>query len=137
MGWRKEEIMKSHELKTASRSDKKRVGRGISSGYGKTAGRGTKGQSSRAGGKVRPGFEGGQNPLMQRIPKKKGFTSKRVPAQVVYTDQLNKLTGTVTNQSLAENDLVETAFSPVKIVTRGEITKKVNVKTQGASKTSK
>src|SRR5271154_2949887 len=69
--------MKIHELTSTNQTTaRKRVGRGIGSGYGKTAGRGTKGQNSRTGGGVRPGFEGGQNPWAKRMPKKRGFTPR-------------------------------------------------------------
>ena len=75
--------MKYHELQVEANKERKRVGRGISAGQGKTAGRGTKGQSSRTGKKLGHGFMGGQGPLMRRIPKNRGFKSMRVPAQVV------------------------------------------------------
>lgn len=81
----------------------KRVGRGISAGGGKTAGRGTKGQNSRSGGQRNPGFEGGQNPLFQRIPKKKGFKSKRAKLQTIRLSRLENLKATtVTHQSLVD-----------------------------------
>ncbi len=70
--------MKFNELNMTAKKSKKRVGRGIAAGHGKTAGRGTKGQNARTGG-VRPGFEGGQNPLMQRFPKLRGFTISHRP----------------------------------------------------------
>ena len=76
--------MKYHELQVNSNRDARRVGRGISAGQGKTAGRGTKGQRSRTGSGRRPGFEGGQNPLMQRLPKLPGFRSIRVKAENVF-----------------------------------------------------
>ncbi len=83
--------MKFHELETTAHKSGRRVGRGIAAGRGKTAGRGTKGQKARTGSGRRPGFEGGQNPLMQRLPKLRGFRSNRVPAENVYTGQLNDL----------------------------------------------
>lgn len=127
--------MKYNELNATPNRDRKRVGRGISAGGGKTAGRGTKGQKARTGKKLRPMFQGGQNPLVSSVPKRKGFTSKRVPAQVVYADHLNALKGTVDNKALFKADLIATPFHQVKVIARGELTSKVNLKTQGASKT--
>lgn len=129
--------MKFHELKTTRETTSKRKGRGNSSGKGKTAGRGTKGQASRTGFSKKPGFEGGQTPLVQRIPKTRGFTSIRKPAQVVYTENLNIFKGkTVTNHTLAEEGFIETPYHAVKIVMRGELTKALTVQVQGASKSS-
>jgi large subunit ribosomal protein L15 len=127
--------MKINDLQVAPRPDRKRVGRGISAGGGKTAGRGTKGQNSRTGKKHSATFVGGQGPLMQRVPKKHGFKSLRIPAQVVYTDVLNTFTGKIAdNKSLAEAGLVASPFHAVKIIVRGELTTKAVVKVQGASK---
>lgn len=129
--------MKIHELTTAKRQSSKRVGRGISAGQGKTAGRGTKGQSSRTGGKRRPGFEGGQTPLMMRLPKLGGFRSMRTPTENVYTGQLNQFAGkTVDNFVLAAAGITSSAHIPVKVVVKGELTAKVTVKLQGASETA-
>lgn len=126
--------MKFHELNVSKNRSAKRVGRGIAAGQGKTAGRGTKGQMARTGAKKKPGFEGGQNPLMQRLPKLPGFKSKRTPAEVVYTGQLDAFSGkTVDNAVLAEAGLVTSAFGRVKLVVNGEVTKKVTVKLQNAS----
>ena len=125
--------MKYNELLVTSNKSKKRVGRGIAAGQGKTAGRGTKGQRSRTGSGRKPGFEGGQNPLMQRLPKLRGFKSFRTPAKNVYTDQLSALGAKVDNKVLAEAGLVENEFTSVKLLFRGEITKKVDVSLQGAS----
>ena len=127
--------MKYNELQVTANKDKKRVGRGISAGGGKTAGRGTKGQNSRTGKKHHPLFAGGQNSLMNAIPKKRGFTSRRTPAQVVYSDHLNALKGkTVDNMMLFETGLISTPFQKVKVIARGELTEKVTLKTQSASK---
>jgi len=127
--------MKVNDLTVAPRPDRKRVGRGIAAGQGKTAGRGTKGQNSRTGHKHYNTFMGGQGPLMQRVPKKHGFKSLRIPAQVVYTDMLSALAGkTVDNESLAEAGMITSSFSAVKIILRGEVTGKVVVRVQGASK---
>lgn len=126
--------MKIHELKTAKRQSSKRVGRGISAGQGKTAGRGTKGQNSRTGGKRRPGFEGGQTPLMMRLPKLGGFRSMKTPTENVYTGQLNAFAGkTVDNFVLAAAGITSSAHIPVKVVVKGDLTAKVTVILQGAS----
>lgn len=127
--------MKVNELEVTSHKAKKRVGRGISAGQGKTAGRGTKGQNSRTGNKHYATFTGGQGPLMRRIPKHRGFKSIRVPAQVVYTDQLNDLKSkTADNTTLAEAGLVVTPYHAIKVIVRGELQNAVTLKVQGASK---
>jgi large subunit ribosomal protein L15 len=125
--------MKVHELNVSSHTRKSRVGRGIAAGQGKTAGRGTKGQGSRAGNDRRPGFEGGQNPLMQRLPKLRGFKSHRPKAETIYTGQLELVKGVVDNFSLFEAGLVMSPYSTVKLIQRGEVTKKFTVKLQGSS----
>ncbi len=125
--------MKYNELSVSSHKSKRRVGRGIAAGQGKTAGRGTKGQSSRSGGRVRPGFEGGQNPLMQRLPKLPGFRSIRPKAENVYTGQLNQFSGTVDNFKLADAGLITSPYVKVKLILKGDVTKKVAVKLQAAS----
>lgn len=126
--------MKYHELDATPNKDRKRVGRGISAGGGKTAGRGTKGQNSRTGKKLRANFMGGQGALMQRIPKLRGFKSHLAPAQVVYTDQLDAFAGkTADNNTLFEAGLINTPHHTVKIILRKEVTGKVTVAVQGAS----
>ena len=126
--------MKYNELQVSSNKDKKRVGRGISAGGGKTAGRGTKGQRARTGKKLGATFMGGQRALVQAVPKAKGFKSIRVPAQVVYLDQLNDVKGaTITNATLFEAGLIATPYHSVKVIARGEYTGKATVKVQGAS----
>ena len=125
--------MKYHELQAPKKKSAKRVGRGISAGQGKTAGRGTKGQSSRSGGKRRPGFEGGQTPIMMRAPKLRGFRTIRPKAETVYIGQLNKFSGQVANFTLAEKGLVENPYTKVKLVVKGDLTKKVTVVLQAAS----
>lgn len=126
--------MKYHELNAISNKNKKRVGRGIASGQGKTAGRGTKGQGSRTGKKLSSTFMGGQGALVQRIPKNRGFKSLRVKAQVVYTDQLNGVKGTTIDaNSLFEAGLVATPYHTVKLIVRGEYTGKATVKLPSAS----
>lgn len=127
--------MKYHELVTPSKKSSKRVGRGISAGQGKTAGRGTKGQKSRTGSSRRPGFEGGQNPIMQRTPKLHGFKSLKPKADVVYTGQLNNLSGTIDPNKLVEAGLATNVHN-VKLIVKGELTKKLTVKLPAASKTA-
>src|SRR5687768_7927304 len=113
--------MKFNELRLTSNKSARRVGRGIAAGQGKTAGRGTKGQRSRTGSGRRPGFEGGQNPLMQRLPKLPGFRSIRPKAELVFTDQLNALKGLVDNFTVADAGLVTSPYVRVKLITRGEV----------------
>lgn len=129
--------MKYNDLVVSKNASRKRVGRGISAGQGKTAGRGTKGQKSRTGHhKLPAGFMGGQRAIMQAIPKMKGFKSIHAKAQVVYTDALNEVKGKVDNFTLAEAHLITDPFAKVKIITRGEVTSKVDLETQFASKTA-
>ena len=127
-------MTKYNELQVSANKSRKRVGRGISAGGGKTAGRGTKGQNSRTGKKLRAMFQGGQNGIVSAVPKGRGFKSLRTPAQVVYLDRLNELKGTVDNFALYEAGLVATPFHTVKVILRGELTAKITLKTQGASK---
>jgi len=126
--------MKYNELQISTHKNKKRVGRGISAGQGKTAGRGTKGQGARTGKKLAASFQGGQRALVQAIPKNRGFKSLRTPAQVVYMDHLNAFGGkTVDNMSLFEAGLISTPFHTVKVIARGELTAKVTLNVQAAS----
>ena len=129
--------MKYNDLKVEKNTRPSRKGRGIAAGQGKTAGRGTKGQKSRAGHHKMPaGFMGGQRALMQAVPKLKGFKSMHKKAEVVYTDRLNELSGKVDNYKLAEAMMISSPFVKVKIITRGEITNKIDLETQFASKTA-
>jgi large subunit ribosomal protein L15 len=125
--------MKYNELQLKQQKAPKRVGRGIAAGQGKTAGRGTKGQGARKSGGVRPGFEGGQNPLYFRFPKLRGFTSHRTKPENVYTGQLEQFSGLVNNEALAKAGLVSNPYTSVKLITKGELSKKLTVKLQGAS----
>lgn len=107
----------------------KRVGRGIGSGHGKTAGRGHKGQKSRSGGSVRPGFEGGQMPLQKRLPKY-GFTSRisRVTAEIRLAE-MNKIEGDVVDvKSLRAAGLINNNIIRAKVFLSGELNKAVTVK---------
>lgn len=126
--------MKYNELSVSPNKSKKRVGRGIAAGQGKTAGRGTKGQGSRTGNKFGSTFMGGQGPLVQRIPKNPGFKSLRVKAQTIYTDQLNDLKGTTVDaMTLYEAGLVATPYHTIKLIVRGEYKGKATVRLQAAS----
>lgn len=116
----------------------KRVGRGIGSGLGKTGGRGHKGQKSRSGGSVKPGFEGGQMPLQKRLPKY-GFTSRiaRTSAQI-RTGELNGLTDDVIDlDALKRADLIGTNITRAKIFLSGDVTKAVNLKGLAVTKGAK
>ena len=126
--------MKYNDLHISANKNKKRVGRGIAAGQGKTAGRGTKGQNARTGKKLRAMFQGGQRPLAQAVPKARGFKSLRTPAQVVYMDHLNVFDGkTVDNALLFTEGYIATPFHTVKVIARGELTAKVALKVQAAS----
>ncbi len=125
--------MKFNDLNITSHKKPTRVGRGIAAGKGKTAGRGTKGQNSRSGGKVRPGFEGGQNPLYMRLPKLPGFRSNRPKAEQVYTGQLDAVGATIDNFTVFKAGLTSSPHVRVKLIVKGEVTKKVAVKLQAAS----
>lgn len=138
--------MKLHELKPAEGAKKrrKRVGRGIGSGDGKTSGRGMKGQNARSGGGVRPGFEGGQTPLWQRTPEPAG-TGFKDPWQVEFTPVNVKrivLAGfeegdEVTPESLAEAGVIEDADELIAVLGRGEIDFAVTVKAHRFSKSAR
>lgn len=133
--------MNLHELKpaTGARKSRKRLGRGIGSGFGKTSGKGHKGQNARTGGGTRLGFEGGQTPLFQRLPKR-GFTNiNRKDYSVVNLDKLNLFDeGTeITPELLLETGVVSKTKSGIKILGNGELTKKVTVKAHKFSATAK
>lgn len=133
--------MKLHELHAAegSRNARKRVGRGTSSGYGKTSGRGQKGQLSRQGGHTRLGFEGGQMPLFRTMPKR-GFNNvNRKEYAIINLDDLNKFKDNdeVTVASLKENGLVKKELSGVKLLAKGELKVKLNVKVNKVSAAAK
>jgi len=129
--------MKYNELTVNKNTRPTRKGRGISAGQGKTAGRGTKGQKSRTGHRKMPAtFMGGQRAFMQAVPKLKGFKSIHPKAVVVYTDRLNELSGKVDNFTLAEASLIENPYAKVKVISRGELTAKIELSTQFASKSA-
>ncbi|MCL1930083.1 50S ribosomal protein L15 [Candidatus Saccharibacteria bacterium] len=126
-------MTKYHELSATANKGKKRVGRGIAAGGGKTAGRGTKGQKARTGKKIRATFMGGQGPLVQRVPKLRGFKSLRVPAQVVYA---NELTGAKQDHfSLYQAGLITTPYHAVKVIMgKSEVSFQGKLEVSGASK---
>ncbi|WP_089609487.1 50S ribosomal protein L15 [Dehalobacterium formicoaceticum] len=130
--------MNLSELRPAPGSKKKatRVGRGTGSGLGKTSGRGHKGQKSRSGGGVRPGFEGGQMPLHRRLPKR-GFTNifKKEIVNVSLAD-LNRFEPgtTVTPELLVETGIIKSVKDGIKILANGELEKALTVQVHGCSK---
>ena len=132
--------MKLHELKPAegSRKPRRRVGRGIGSGMGKTSTRGTKGQFSRTGGGTRPGFEGGQMPLYRRLPKrgfKNTFAKKYAEVNV---EQLNCFdNGAVVDPAaLIEAGILKNVLDGVRVLGNGELTKSLTVQAQGFTKSA-
>lgn len=132
--------MKLHELgyENGARQDGFRRGRGVGSGNGKTAGKGHKGQNSRSGGGVRPGFEGGQNPLYRRLPKR-GFTNgSRIEYAIVNVVDLNRFEdGTkVTPALLKEVGLVRKEYDGVKVLGNGKLEKKLLITAHKFSKTA-
>ena len=136
--------MQLHDLMPAPGSTKtrKRVGRGHGSGRGGRSGRGQDGQGSRAGGTKGPGFEGGQLPLYQRLPKLGGFVShNRVEYAVVNVGRLNELFNdgdTITPEALEEKGAIKSALKkPVKILGDGELTKKLTVKVEKVTASAK
>jgi large subunit ribosomal protein L15 len=135
--------MQIHDLSPApgSRKERKRVGRGNGSGHGSTAGRGDKGQNSRAGGGKGPGFEGGQNPLAMRLPKLPGFKNRwRQEYDVVNVSRLDGLFSdgdVVDGVSLKAKGVVKSEAAVIKVLGDGEITKKLTVKVDKVSATAR
>lgn len=131
--------MKLHELKSTpgSQAYPTRVGRGMASGKGKTATRGHKGQNSRSGGGVRPGFEGGQTPLFRRLPKI-GFTSpNRKEYVLINLNQIEALGLTeVNHKTLKEKNIIKKDTQLVKVLGHGTLSKKVNVKVNKISQSA-
>ncbi|SDF50834.1 50S ribosomal protein L15 [Sporolituus thermophilus] len=132
--------MKLHELSPApgSKHKRTRVGRGLGSGLGKTAGRGHKGQKARAGGGVRPGFEGGQMPIYRRLPKR-GFHNKFAKEYAeVNVNQLNRFeNGAVVDPvALVEAGILKNVRDGVRILGNGELEKSLTVKAHGFTKSA-
>ncbi len=133
--------MKLHELKSndGSRTTRKRLGRGMASGHGKTSGKGHKGQKARSGGGVRLGFEGGQTPLFQRLPKR-GFTNiNKKDYAIVNLDTLNRFDENteITPELLLETGVVSKVKSGIKVLGNGTLDKKLNVKAHKFSTAAK
>jgi len=134
--------MNLHDLKAVpgAKREAKRLGQGIGSGTGKTAGKGHKGHKSRSGGGVRAGFEGGQMPLARRVPKR-GFNNARFAKefQVVNLESLSKKFegGEVSANELYEARLIRSATLPVKLLGVGEVTKPLTVKVNAVSKSAR
>lgn len=133
--------MKLHELEVSagSRKARKRVGRGTSSGYGKTSGRGQKGQLSRSGGKTRIGFEGGQMPLFRRMPKR-GFNNiNRKEYAIVSLSDLNQFEAgsTVDAQALLDSKIIKKQLAGVKLLANGKLDKNLTVKVSKVSEAAK
>lgn len=130
-----------NELKpvAGARHSKKRVGRGIGSGIGHTSGRGTKGQNSRSGGGVRLGFEGGQLPLFQRLPKRGFHNISKKTFAIVNIEQLNVFdNGAVVDaEALIAAHLIKEVYDGVKVLGQGELTKKLTVKATKFSESAK
>ena len=129
--------MKLSELKSPESSKKrKRVGRGDGSGHGTTSGRGTKGQLSRSGGKTRIGFEGGQMPLQRRLPHLRGFKNNRkIVFNVINTGTLEdfKDGSIIDYKVLMEKGMIMKKDRPIKILGKGDLTKKLTIKANGFS----
>lgn len=134
--------MKLHELSPVDGSKKnvKRIGRGHGSGWGKTSGKGHKGQKARSGGSIRPGFEGGQMPLQRRVPKR-GFNNifrKKIVALNLKQLETKFDNGAVVDVDALRNaGLVKNSFDGVKILGNGELTKSLTVKVDGFSAAAK
>ena len=135
--------MQLNDLRPAegSRKNRKRIGRGNSSGHGTTAGRGTKGQLSRSGGGKGAGFEGGQQPLAMRLPKLPGFINhNRVEYAPVNVSRLEEIYAggeTVNGETLCAKGVIKKPFIPVKVLGNGEITKKLTVNVDKVSASAK
>lgn len=116
--------MSPNNLKKSTKTSAKRLGRGLGSGKGKTAGRGTKGQKSRSGYNIPRRFEGGQTPLVQRLAKKRGFSSHQIRPQIVKYSKLLKIFKdgqTITPKLLVEHRLIKNVAIPVKILADAKI----------------
>ncbi len=129
--------MRLNDIRPAegSKSDRKRVGRGIGSGLGKTGGRGHKGQKSRAGGFHKVGFEGGQMPLQRRLPKI-GFRSRKgMTADEVRLGELKRVEGDVVSlETLRAADLIGSVITTVKIIASGQVDRALTVRGVGVTK---
>lgn len=132
--------MKLNELSPApgSRKNRKRIGRGVGSGHGKTACRGSKGHNSRSGGGVRPGFEGGQMPIHRRLPKR-GFINifKKTYALINISDLARFESGSVVDEAtLVRSGLVKGRYDGIKLLGKGELTLPLTIKVNAVSKSA-
>jgi large subunit ribosomal protein L15 len=135
-------MMKLHDLRPAagSKKDRKRVGRGISAGQGKTAGRGTKGQGARSGGVKGAYFEGGQLPLVRRLPFRRGFVNiwRREYSEVNLERLVDFVAGDeVSPETLAQAGIIKSASAPVVILGRGQLDRPLSVKAHRVSATAR
>ena len=133
--------MKLHELSPAegSKKEPRRIGRGHGSGWGKTAGKGHKGQKARAGHGMRPGFEGGQMPLQRRLPKRgfnNIFAKKIVTVNVGTLEKKFENGAVIDTQALVDAGIVKNSFDGVKILSNGTLTKNLTVKADKFSKSA-
>ena len=134
--------MQLNDLRPAegSRKNRKRIGRGNSSGHGTTAGRGTKGQLSRSGGGKGAGFEGGQTPLARRLPKLPGFRNinrvEYIPVNVSRLEDKFEAGEVVDGESLKAKRIIKNADAPVKVLGDGDITKALTVRVDKVSATA-
>lgn len=117
---------------------RKRLGRGIGSGLGKTSGKGHKGQNARSGGGVRPGFEGGQIPLFQRLPKRGFKNIRKEEFSIVSLENLNKFKdgSTVGPEEFLKNGLVKDNSKKIKVLANGKLEKKLTIKAHRFSKSA-
>ncbi len=134
--------LKLGQLRSAkgANKDRKRVGRGHGSGHVKTAGKGTKGQKARSGGNVPPRFEGGQTPIQQQLPYKRGFTNIwKTHYHLINLEQLNTIESDseLTPESLKELGLLRDTDLPLKILANGEITKAIRISAHKVSESAR
>jgi large subunit ribosomal protein L15 len=135
--------MKLHDLRPAkgATQKRKRVGRGTGSGKGRTSGRGTKGQKSRTGGSIPLGFEGGQLPLIKRLPKMRGFNNRfkveYVAVNLDMMDQRFDANADVSPGTLAEAGLLGNISDPIVVLARGDIAKPLHIKAHRVSASAK
>lgn len=133
--------MRLHDLapEKGSKSSRKRVGRGVGSGWGKTAGRGSKGQNSRSGGGVRPGYEGGQMPLQRRLPKRGFFNIFKKKYSIVNVRDLNRFEGgtLVDPAALVAAGVIKSTRNPVKLLGQGEINVPLEIKLNAVTESAR
>ena len=135
--------MQQHSLKSpqGSKKNRKRVGRGDSSGYGSYSGKGMKGQKSRTGGGVRPGFEGGQLPLIKKLSALRGFNNifrrEFIPINLSTISKLYEKDSQISPETLVDKNVLKNTNSPIKILGEGEINFSVNVTAHKFSRSAK